>query len=101
MGVARRIRIQAVPGSGAAMLRHARGLEGIRMRLNLDGVRTRCVSFISMALVALAMPVEAAETAPAPVARPSPEWLRDAVVYEVFPRAFSEKGNFAGVTGQL
>jgi cyclomaltodextrinase len=34
-------------------------------------------------------------------ARASPDWLRDAVVYEVFPRAFSAQGNFQGVIPQL
>ncbi|HMG33130.1 MAG TPA: alpha-amylase family glycosyl hydrolase [Blastocatellia bacterium] len=34
-------------------------------------------------------------------ARPSPEWVRDAVIYEVFPRAFSEAGNFASITARL
>lgn len=36
-----------------------------------------------------------------PVARSSPAWLRDAVVYEIFPRAFSASGDFDGVTAQL
>jgi cyclomaltodextrinase / maltogenic alpha-amylase / neopullulanase len=35
------------------------------------------------------------------VARTSPAWLRDAVIYEVFPRAFSARGDFDGVTAQL
>ena len=34
-------------------------------------------------------------------ARPVPAWIRDAVVYEVFPRAFSPEGNLAGVTARL
>lgn len=34
-------------------------------------------------------------------ARPAPAWVRDAVVYEVFPRQFSPAGNFAGVTARL
>jgi glycosidase len=34
-------------------------------------------------------------------ARPSPDWLRNAVVYEVFPRAFSREGNFKGIIPQL
>lgn len=34
-------------------------------------------------------------------ARIAPSWLRDGVVYEIFPRAFSEKGNFNGVTSRL
>ncbi len=34
-------------------------------------------------------------------ARTSPEWLRDGVVYEIFPRDFSPEGNLAGVTAKL
>ncbi|HEY9282020.1 MAG TPA: alpha-amylase family glycosyl hydrolase [Pyrinomonadaceae bacterium] len=34
-------------------------------------------------------------------ARPAREWVRDAVIYEIYPRAFSAEGNFAGVTAQL
>ncbi|HYN84063.1 MAG TPA: alpha-amylase family glycosyl hydrolase [Pyrinomonadaceae bacterium] len=34
-------------------------------------------------------------------ARPVRPWVRDAVVYEIFPRAFSPEGNFDGVTRQL
>jgi cyclomaltodextrinase len=34
-------------------------------------------------------------------ARAVPEWVRDAVVYEVFPRAFSPEGNLSGVTARL
>src|SRR5687768_13348952 len=34
-------------------------------------------------------------------ARPAPDWLRDGLVYEVYPRAFSASGDFKGVTAQL
>jgi glycosidase len=34
-------------------------------------------------------------------ARAVPDWVRDAVVYEVFPRAFSPEGTLAGVTARL
>lgn len=34
-------------------------------------------------------------------ARPSPGWLRDGVIYEVFPRDFSPAGDLNGVTAQL
>jgi glycosidase len=34
-------------------------------------------------------------------ARPAPQWVRDAVVYEVFPRNFSARGDLAGVTERL
>jgi glycosidase len=34
-------------------------------------------------------------------ARPSRNWVRDGVIYEIFPRAFSAEGNFNGITAQL
>jgi glycosidase len=34
-------------------------------------------------------------------ARPSPDWLRNGVIYEIFPRDFSAAGNLAGVTAKL
>ena len=34
-------------------------------------------------------------------ARPAREWVRDGVIYEIYPRAFSQEGNFNGVTAQL
>lgn len=34
-------------------------------------------------------------------ARTSPDWVKDAVIYEIFPRQFSAKGDFNGVTSDL
>ncbi|HEV2210360.1 MAG TPA: alpha-amylase family glycosyl hydrolase [Verrucomicrobiae bacterium] len=34
-------------------------------------------------------------------ARLAPAWLRDGVVYELFPRSFSHEGNFNGITPRL
>jgi glycosidase len=34
-------------------------------------------------------------------ARPSPDWLRQGTIYEIFPRDFSPAGNLAGVTAKL
>jgi cyclomaltodextrinase len=34
-------------------------------------------------------------------ARAAPDWVRHAVVYEIFPRAFSPEGTLAGVTARL
>ena len=34
-------------------------------------------------------------------ARQSRDWVRDGVVYEIFPRVFSPEGNFNGITAQL
>jgi glycosidase len=35
------------------------------------------------------------------VARPTPAWLREGVLYEIFPRDFSAEGNFNGITARL
>lgn len=34
-------------------------------------------------------------------ARSTREWVRDGVVYEIYPRAFSAQGNFNGITARL
>src|SRR6266849_5168882 len=34
-------------------------------------------------------------------ARPARAWVRDGVIYQIFPRAFSAEGNFNGITAQL
>ena len=34
-------------------------------------------------------------------ARPWPDWLRDGVIYEIYPRDFSPAGNLNGVTARL
>ena len=34
-------------------------------------------------------------------ARSSPTWLRDGVIYEIFPRNFSQAGDFKGITARL
>src|SRR6266849_6102716 len=34
-------------------------------------------------------------------ARSTRDWVRDGVVYEIFPRAFSQQGNFNGITARL
>jgi cyclomaltodextrinase / maltogenic alpha-amylase / neopullulanase len=34
-------------------------------------------------------------------ARPTRDWVRDGVVYEIFPRVFSLQGNFNGITARL
>ena len=36
-----------------------------------------------------------------PVARKSPDWLRNGVLYEIFPRNFSATGDFNGITARL
>jgi len=38
---------------------------------------------------------------PIQTARSSPAWLREGVIYEIFPRNFSADGNFKGITARL
>jgi cyclomaltodextrinase / maltogenic alpha-amylase / neopullulanase len=63
---------------------------------------SRALLAVVMTALAAALPANAADAGDdQPAARPSPDWLRDAVIYEVFPRAFSPQGNFKGITAQL
>src|SRR5690242_12442272 len=50
----------------------------------------------ALALAALALSVAGAEGATA-----TPQWLRNGVIYEIYPRDFSATGDFAGITAQL
>jgi hypothetical protein len=34
-------------------------------------------------------------------ARQSRDWVRDGVIYEIYPRAFSSQGDFNGITARL
>jgi len=34
-------------------------------------------------------------------ARSTPQWVKDSVIYEIFPRQFSPSGDFAGITAKL
>jgi cyclomaltodextrinase / maltogenic alpha-amylase / neopullulanase len=58
--------------------------------------------FILPAITVLlsALPAQATDITNQP-ARPSPDWLRDGVIYEIFPRDFSAAGNLNSVTAKL
>src|SRR5713101_4129898 len=49
----------------------------------------------------LSAPAFSAEDLSKQSARAVPAWLRDGVIYEVFPRNFSSEGNFNGITARL
>jgi glycosidase len=61
------------------------------------GVR-RTVACAALSLACLTASAEDLVSTPA---RTAPGWLRDGVIYEIFPRDFSTAGNLAGVTAQL
>src|SRR5262245_35287775 len=82
--------------AGVPLIRSSRwSHEGGCMRL------TRLLVVALCAFCALPLSSIADAAAPQAASRPIPEWLRDGIVYEVFPRAFSGKGDFNGVTAQL
>ncbi len=49
-------------------------------------------------LLSLAVTLSFGQMAPA---RVSPEWLKSGVIYQIFPRAFSQEGTLSGVTNRL
>ncbi len=54
--------------------------------------------FWARPLAALAMPPQ---DVPRETARPSPDWVRNGVIYEINPRTFSAAGNLNGVAARL
>ena len=88
----------ATPGARASIPRHgtvhpARSLIATAALLAAGVPGARTASAQAASAQARDWSREAARTAPA--------WVRDAVVYEVFPRDFSAEGNLAGVTARL
>src|SRR5688500_3815049 len=63
------------------------------------------ISFLAVAIFAtgsyrsLAQP--SARVVSKESARPTRDWVRDGVVYEIYPRAFSQQGDFNGITARL
>lgn len=73
--------------------------------LMISGMRFYCLQLYSVSVaVVLALSTRGAlaeVTVSGAVARPSPEWLRNGTIYEIFPRDFSAAGNLEGVTAKL
>jgi cyclomaltodextrinase / maltogenic alpha-amylase / neopullulanase len=51
--------------------------------------------------VPIISPAQTATDVSKMTARPTVEWARDGVIYEIYPRVFSPKGDFNGVTARL
>ena len=59
---------------------------------------------LSLLIAASALPVSVQQPAldvSKETARPVPDWVRDGVIYEIYPRAFSQKGDFNAITARL
>jgi cyclomaltodextrinase / maltogenic alpha-amylase / neopullulanase len=52
-------------------------------------------------LISLALAQWAFGAVQAGEARPAPAWVRQGIIYEIFPRQFSATGDFNGITAQL
>src|SRR5437868_4413529 len=68
--------------------------------------RAQMSFFIVLAITLLSGPNHALAQQPAgdfskQSARPTRPWVRDGVIYQIFPRDFSQEGNFKAVTAQL
>lgn len=67
--------------------------------------RTSLCALLSLSLLLSCAQVWAQATATRDVskesARTSRPWVRDGVIYEIFPRVFSSEGNFNGITARL
>ena len=64
-----------------------------------------CAAIIASSFFASGLRAEAQQPAPRDftkeTARTSRPWVRDGVIYEIFPRVFSARGDFNGVTARL
>ncbi|HEY1490516.1 MAG TPA: alpha-amylase family glycosyl hydrolase, partial [Verrucomicrobiae bacterium] len=68
----------------------------MKMKFNLR----RIFALPAAGLMLAALLSQAADISKQP-ARPSPDWLRNGVIYEIFPRDFSAAGNLNAVTAKL
>lgn len=63
--------------------------------------KAQCIILMLALLAGVTSLVAAEHNLAKQQARPSPDWLRNAVIYEVFTRNFSEAGDFDAVTKRL
>lgn len=67
--------------------------------------RSSQILFLSLAILTTGSRLSWAQSAARDVskepARPTRDWVRDGVVYEIYPRAFSQQGDFNGITARL
>lgn len=71
---------------------------------NKSRVNTRALVAALAFVVCLSAPAQARQGLQVSKERAratAPAWVRGGVIYEIYPRQFSEAGNFAGVTAQL
>jgi glycosidase len=95
--------MQAIRAFAGRFIRHARSAPAIAHDSRSAMRHPNGLMALAGVVLALALPGQshAARDVHDLPARSSPAWLRDGVVYEIFPRDFSAAGNLAGVTARL
>ena len=76
-------------------------IHAAKLRLLSRGESRRRKLFLSVLLLALPLCSLAQQDYSKLNARTSPAWVRDGVIYEIFPRNFSASGDFNGITAKL
>jgi hypothetical protein len=56
---------------------------------------------LSIVLAQFARAQQSARDVSKETARPARTWVQDAVIYQIYPRAFSSTADFNGITAQL
>ena len=68
----------------------------------MRNLRAKLVLLLAFQLAANTLiGVQARQSLAKDPARPTRDWVRDGVIYEIYPRAFSSQGNFNGITARL
>jgi glycosidase len=88
---------------GRRLARRSLDSRASRPSFHVSRMKLRSLALLLVAVIGLAPAASAQSTVDYSKlpARESRRWVRDAVIYEVFPRVFSATGDFAGVTAQL
>jgi len=68
---------------------------------NMTTLKRAALAILAAALVTWPLRADPPTDWTSVPAREAPAWVRSAVVYEIFPRQFSAKGDFAGITARL
>ena len=71
------------------------------LSMKITDSMSRRVCSVLVVLLAAIIPMASANDVSGVRARTGPPWLRESVVYEIYPRAFSASGDFNGITVQL
>ncbi len=73
----------------------------MRLKLQMTCVRATLAALLFAILLPAVQARQGLAVSKGQARATAPAWVRGGVIYEIYPRQFSEAGNFAGVTAQL